>query len=935
MKRFFPHLLVVIVVLAFSNTSGAQCPEDTLDLGICDTLYVEPFFHTDTCFIAGAETICVNNPGEEFPCFLFVSLFVTHDSNTFYWLNHDPPIWVQDSIALFVVPLNFWHDSEGDGKVIFPTSNQFNNSRQDPGHVLFPKSMFRHIEDENGDTIYNRFALMVGPPEYLPEWAVTLDKDTLASVGDSGHIFLALIPQTDACRRWWEGSRVLLATLTFIVSDMMHVYMDSTFWPPGGRLEFTRQDAINYVPRHDLPLSIWVGPPRLQIISPNGGETWCVGSTETITWLSENFTDDVKIEYSTNGGADWIEIVSSTENDGRYPWIVENTPSANCRVKVSGAADGEPKDSSDASFTILGESITVTSPNGGEEFVAGDPLSITWTSTCFTGSVDIFLSEDGGANWDTIVSGTENDGEHQTLILQSVSTNQGLIKIADSDNGDPSDQSDDFFTVSNFTIRSEPETLFIAASTNKNCRVILESQFGFNLPCTLTVDEDSLPQSTTYDFNPNTLVPTDTSILTFHTDLSTPPDTTTIIVTGSMMFDTKNGLKHSTQLVLIVTPPPDFNIQAEPETLTVGPGDSIECKVILESLYGFVSPCTLTLQEDSLPQNTTYHFNPVTLVPTDTSILTFYTDVSTPPGTSVIIITGTEISGGKNNIEHSTQVILIVPPPDFTIEAKPETLPVNPGDNVNCNVILESMYGFSSPCTLTLEEDSLPENTTYDFNPATLVPTDTSILIFHTDVSTPACTRTIIITGSEISQGKEGIEHSTQVVLIVAPPRIEVKLPNGGEHWCIGETREITWSFEGSPVPFVKIEYSVNGGVGWESIADSTQNDGEYIWTIPNVPSDSCLIKVSDAEDGNPWDRSDDFFIIYQVGDANANGIINIADIVYLINYLFKTGPPPIPQEAGDVNADVSVNVADIVYLINFLFKGGPPLFCEPASAVH
>jgi len=64
------------------------------------------------------------------------------------------------------------------------------------------------------------------------------------------------------------------------------------------------------------------------------------------------------------------------------------------------------------------------------------------------------------------------------------------------------------------------------------------------------------------------------------------------------------------------------------------------------------------------------------------------------------------------------------------------------------------------------------------------------------------------------------------------------------------------------------------------------------------------------------------------VGDANADGVINSADVVYLIDYLFKGGPPPEPLEAGDVNCDQIINSADVVYLINYLFKGGPPPGC-------
>ncbi|HEX7401110.1 MAG TPA: dockerin type I repeat-containing protein [candidate division Zixibacteria bacterium] len=63
-------------------------------------------------------------------------------------------------------------------------------------------------------------------------------------------------------------------------------------------------------------------------------------------------------------------------------------------------------------------------------------------------------------------------------------------------------------------------------------------------------------------------------------------------------------------------------------------------------------------------------------------------------------------------------------------------------------------------------------------------------------------------------------------------------------------------------------------------------------------------------------------------GDANADAVIDVGDVVYLINYLFKSGPVPSPLEAGDVNCDGNVDVGDVVYLINYLFKGGPPPAC-------
>ena len=66
----------------------------------------------------------------------------------------------------------------------------------------------------------------------------------------------------------------------------------------------------------------------------------------------------------------------------------------------------------------------------------------------------------------------------------------------------------------------------------------------------------------------------------------------------------------------------------------------------------------------------------------------------------------------------------------------------------------------------------------------------------------------------------------------------------------------------------------------------------------------------------------------YLLGDANGDGIIDLADIVYLINYLYKGGPPPDPLDAGDANCDGVVDLADIVYLVNYLYKGGPAPGC-------
>jgi len=62
----------------------------------------------------------------------------------------------------------------------------------------------------------------------------------------------------------------------------------------------------------------------------------------------------------------------------------------------------------------------------------------------------------------------------------------------------------------------------------------------------------------------------------------------------------------------------------------------------------------------------------------------------------------------------------------------------------------------------------------------------------------------------------------------------------------------------------------------------------------------------------------------YLPGDVILDGNVDTADIVYLINYLFRGGWGILPEWTGDVNEDGEANLVDVVYLINYLFKNGP-----------
>jgi hypothetical protein len=55
-------------------------------------------------------------------------------------------------------------------------------------------------------------------------------------------------------------------------------------------------------------------------------------------------------------------------------------------------------------------------------------------------------------------------------------------------------------------------------------------------------------------------------------------------------------------------------------------------------------------------------------------------------------------------------------------------------------------------------------------------------------------------------------------------------------------------------------------------------------------------------------------------GDANGDGMINVSDVIWIINYVLIGGSAPQPYYCcGDVNGDSLVNISDAVYLINYL----------------
>jgi len=252
---------------------------------------------------------------------------------------------------------------------------------------------------------------------------------------------------------------------------------------------FSRKDVDIY----GTIYSISVAPPPQSIIvdAPNGGESWETDTPQPIVWHTQNFTGNVKIEISTDGGSTWTIIANNLSTSAAsYMWTVSNTPSTNCRIRISDASDGNPSDISDADFTITSnEAIIIDAPNGGESWSIGTPQPIVWHTHIFTGSVKIELStyNNGSSSWTTIANNfptpTANTATSYIWTVSNTPSTDCFVKISDASSGNPYDISDNKFTIS--------------ASGGNNTNTGTNIQVNLGSDVTITFDNVTVAGNTT------------------------------------------------------------------------------------------------------------------------------------------------------------------------------------------------------------------------------------------------------------------------------------------------------------------------------------------------------------------------------------------------------------------------------------------------------
>jgi len=577
----------------------------------------------------------------------------------------------------------------------------------------------------------------------------------------------------------------------------------------------------------------------VEVISPNGGEELYFAKTHLLRWSAPAQTDTVVLRLSTDNGAGWEDISSGESNDGFYSWKVPEVRTDSALVKVIAYDAGIPigEDLSDGVFTIRPDTVVeVISPNGGEELYWGDLHGLRWTAPAHTDTVVLSFSADSAATWEEIASGEPNDGYYSWTVPE-VFTDSALVKVVAYYSGLPinEDVSDGMFAIS-------PETEVIVISPNGG---------------------EDLYWSETHNIQWAAPAHSDTVVLSLSTDNAA---TWEKIASGE-----PNDGVYSWTVPKVLTDSALVRVEAYDAGLPIGEDISDGLfRISPDTTIEVISP----IGGEELLWAEIHGIRWTAPAHTDTVVLSFSADSAA---------TWEEIASGEPNDgyyswtvpEVLTDSALVkveayysgIPIGEdtsdsvFTIRPDTTVLVVSPngGEDLywgDLEFIQWAAPAHTDTVVLSLSADSAAtweEVASGEPNDGFYSWTVPEVLTDSALVKVEAYYSGAVI-GEDTSDGLFTIGPESTVVVIS---------PNGGEdlHWA--ETHTVQWAAP-AQTDTVVLSLSVDNAATWEEIASGEPNDGFYSWIVPEVLTDSALVKVEAYDAGSPIgeDVSDGLFTI-------------------------------------------------------------------------
>ncbi|MCX6150795.1 MAG: YCF48-related protein [Ignavibacteriales bacterium] len=561
-------------------------------------------------------------------------------------------------------------------------------------------------------------------------------------------------------------------------------------------------------------------PKTITVISPNGGENWEYGTTRNITWTSSNVTN-IKIEVTTNNGTNWNVVTASTSAaTGSYLWSVNYGPSANCKIKISDAADATVNDVSNNTFTVYEKSITLTSPNGGENWRVGTQHNITWTSNFIT-NVSIYYQTTSGSSWTLVAASVAAaTGSYSWTVPNTPST---TCKVQVWGDGDDAfiDESDNTFNIyqSGVTVTSPNGGEDWLVGTNQNITWTSSN-----------VTNVKLEYTTNNGTNWNTIIASVAAIpASYNWVIPNAPSTNCKVRISDAGDATVNDLSDNT-----------FTISQKSINLTSPNGGENWRVGTQHNITWTKSGFTYVKVEYTTDNGTSW----IVIDPSvDATLGMSWTVPNTPSANCKVRVSD---AGDATVIDLSDNIFTIYQP------AVTVTSP-NGGENWLVGTNQNITWTSSNVTNVKLEYTT---NNGTNWN--TIIASVAAIPASYNWVIPNAPSANCKVRISDA--GDATVNDLSDNTFTISQKSITLTSPNGGENWRVGTQHNITWTKSG--FIYVKVEYTTDNGTSWIVIDPSVDATLGMSWTVPNTPSANCKVRISDAGDATVNDVSDGLFTI-------------------------------------------------------------------------
>jgi hypothetical protein len=310
-----------------------------------------------------------------------------------------------------------------------------------PGSSAARVRVFLNASSSVGDTSDGSFSipapnLTLTAPHGAEQWAVGSSQTMSWTRSDAaGNVTVQL-------NRSYPGASWETLTTTAAGNSLAWIVTSPTTSTARVRIYLTASPTVGDTSAQNFS----IGAPQLALSAPDGGETWLVGEGQTIRWSRQFAAGDVRVLLNRSyPNGSWETLATAVAVD-TFRWTVTSPTATAARVRVYLVSNLSVADTSAANFTIIAPGITITSPNGGEQWSMGSAVNIAWTRVNADGQVTVALNRSypGGA-WQTL-SASETGNSMIWTVSGAISSN-ARVRVTLNSNASVTDESNANFTI--------------------------------------------------------------------------------------------------------------------------------------------------------------------------------------------------------------------------------------------------------------------------------------------------------------------------------------------------------------------------------------------------------------------------------------------------------------------------------------------------------